>query len=93
MDATRKIQVGIHGLSLDHNSMCPGNWVHIMNRLPFLYADFSMQHDTAGLFYTALYSSASSVRVSKAKAICRESVSVLLAVGKRKRRFRIPVSS
>ena len=29
MDATRKIQVGIHGLSLDHNSMCPGNWVHI----------------------------------------------------------------
>ena len=29
MDATRKIQVGIHGLSLDHKSMCPGNWVHI----------------------------------------------------------------
>ena len=34
MDATRKIQDGIHGLSLDHKSMCPGIWVHIMPAAP-----------------------------------------------------------
>ena len=39
MDATRKIQVGIHGLSLEHKSMCPGNWVHITRRLLFLSQD------------------------------------------------------
>lgn len=30
MDATRKIQDGIHELSLGHESMCPGNWGHII---------------------------------------------------------------
>ena len=35
MDATRKVQVGIHGLSLDHKSMCPGNWVPI--KMQFLF--------------------------------------------------------
>ena len=29
MDATCKVQNGIHLLSLGHKSMCPGNWVHI----------------------------------------------------------------
>ena len=50
MDATRKIQVGIHGLSLDHKSMCPGNWVHIRTASLFL----CFIHDfTAGLFISA----------------------------------------
>ena len=39
MDATRKIQVGIHGLSLDHKSMCPGNWVHITVPIVSLFGE------------------------------------------------------
>ena len=43
MDATRKIQVGIHGLSLEHKSMCPGNWVHIKYVLLHLDEHISLE--------------------------------------------------
>ena len=40
MDASRKIQDGIHELSIDHKSMCPGIWVHIISPGFLFFSNF-----------------------------------------------------
>ena len=39
MDATCKIQGSIHVFRLVNN-MCPGKWVHIIERVLFVYCNF-----------------------------------------------------